>query len=316
MNREDEEKIYDEPGLFEHLAQDDTKVAGTPSLASRIIRERPVSIASSHGVNKTPQRANSVRGSSPLTERRAPPPTPRHASFSDLIDQDNSTTAAPTIMPRKKAPAPTVPSPYNQTPSIPQDIKTHRRMVSETHPIVQHRTHRRQASDTVTHPPTAEELNNSSTSMMKRNPSYMKALKDDNLGNEGGEEKGGRRVGDKDRPFEGTPPPLPSKHKEKIMEANGCVSGTEQPPPIVARMRSPQPGRPDPKPKPSIKRKQRKRALAQFDCAADHADELSFLEGETVIVVQKLDDDWWFGHIEGDESRAGVFPRIYVEEID
>ena len=36
-----------------------------------------------------------------------------------------------------------------------------------------------------------------------------------------------------------------------------------------------------------------RRAKALYDCDADHEDELSFVEGEIIIMVREADPDWW-----------------------
>jgi hypothetical protein len=36
-----------------------------------------------------------------------------------------------------------------------------------------------------------------------------------------------------------------------------------------------------------------KRVQAVFDCAADNDDELSFSEGEIIVVSAEADPDWW-----------------------
>ena len=45
-----------------------------------------------------------------------------------------------------------------------------------------------------------------------------------------------------------------------------------------------------------------RRAKALYDCDADHEDELSFVEGEIIIMVREADPDWWVS-----ESFYGVF---------
>ena len=57
------------------------------------------------------------------------------------------------------------------------------------------------------------------------------------------------------------------------------------------------------------------RVEALYDCDADHDDELSFSEGETIIVTVELDADWWNGYVEGMPSRCGVFPVLYVKKL-
>lgn len=38
-----------------------------------------------------------------------------------------------------------------------------------------------------------------------------------------------------------------------------------------------------------------RRAQALYDCQADHHDELSFTEGQVLVVVGQEDSDWWVG---------------------
>ena len=57
------------------------------------------------------------------------------------------------------------------------------------------------------------------------------------------------------------------------------------------------------------------RVAALYDCDADHDDELSFKEGEAIIVTSHLDEDWWIGYVEGNPNRHGVFPVLYVEVL-
>lgn len=84
-----------------------------------------------------------------------------------------------------------------------------------------------------------------------------------------------------------------------------------------------------------------------YDCQADNDDELTFVEGEVIIVTGEEDQEWWvsprrsfprdhlaesytaaprprfcpltyvifcfqIGHIEGDPERKGVFPMSFV----
>eukprot|EP00111_Clytia_hemisphaerica_P005677 TCONS_00016475-protein len=70
----------------------------------------------------------------------------------------------------------------------------------------------------------------------------------------------------------------------------------------------------------SISRKEPKtkfrRAKALYDCEADHSDELTFVEGEIIIMKGEADPDWWFGEIEGDPTRRGVFPISFVHVLN
>uniref|UniRef100_A0A674D2D0 ArfGAP with SH3 domain, ankyrin repeat and PH domain 2 n=1 Tax=Salmo trutta TaxID=8032 RepID=A0A674D2D0_SALTR len=75
-----------------------------------------------------------------------------------------------------------------------------------------------------------------------------------------------------------------------------------QPPPVPAHPS------PVPKQKP-------KRVKAIYNCSADNLDELTFTEGEVIVVDGEEDPEWWFGHMEGEPTRRGVFPVKFVHFI-
>ncbi|CAM4549495.1 arf-GAP with SH3 domain, ANK repeat and PH domain-containing protein 1-like [Lepidochelys kempii] len=54
------------------------------------------------------------------------------------------------------------------------------------------------------------------------------------------------------------------------------------------------------------------RVRALFDCQADREDELTFHVGETIIVDEEEDYNWWSGWVEGQPHRKGVFPASFV----
>uniref|UniRef100_A0A8C3AGR8 ArfGAP with SH3 domain, ankyrin repeat and PH domain 2a n=1 Tax=Cyclopterus lumpus TaxID=8103 RepID=A0A8C3AGR8_CYCLU len=58
-----------------------------------------------------------------------------------------------------------------------------------------------------------------------------------------------------------------------------------------------------------------KRVKAIYNCAADNPDELTFSEGEVIVVDGEEDQEWWLGHIEGDPIRRGAFPVTFVHFI-
>lgn len=62
-------------------------------------------------------------------------------------------------------------------------------------------------------------------------------------------------------------------------------------------------------------RPQRRRVKAVYDCPADDDDELSFSRGDIIFVVEEIDDQWWFGVIEGDANRKGIFPKNFVKAL-
>ncbi|XP_039191749.1 arf-GAP with SH3 domain, ANK repeat and PH domain-containing protein 1 isoform X11 [Crotalus tigris] len=55
-----------------------------------------------------------------------------------------------------------------------------------------------------------------------------------------------------------------------------------------------------------------RRVKTIYDCQADNDDELTFVEGEIIIVTGEEDQEWWIGHIEGKPERRGVFPVSFV----
>ena len=62
------------------------------------------------------------------------------------------------------------------------------------------------------------------------------------------------------------------------------------------------------------------RANALFDYSDPAPTSLNFAEGETLAITsESVEDDpqgeWYYGHVVGDESRAGEFPRNFVERI-
>uniref|UniRef100_A0A3B4TT38 ArfGAP with SH3 domain, ankyrin repeat and PH domain 1a n=1 Tax=Seriola dumerili TaxID=41447 RepID=A0A3B4TT38_SERDU len=55
-----------------------------------------------------------------------------------------------------------------------------------------------------------------------------------------------------------------------------------------------------------------RRVKTIYDCQADNDDELTFTEGEVLIVTGEEDQEWWIGHVEGHPERKGVFPMSFV----
>uniref|UniRef100_A0A3B4V409 ArfGAP with SH3 domain, ankyrin repeat and PH domain 2a n=1 Tax=Seriola dumerili TaxID=41447 RepID=A0A3B4V409_SERDU len=65
-----------------------------------------------------------------------------------------------------------------------------------------------------------------------------------------------------------------------------------------------------------VSQKQRpKRVKAIYNCVADNPDELTFSEGEVIVVDGEEDQEWWLGHIDGDPMRRGAFPVTFVHFI-
>uniref|UniRef100_A0A674PQZ5 ArfGAP with SH3 domain, ankyrin repeat and PH domain 1 n=1 Tax=Takifugu rubripes TaxID=31033 RepID=A0A674PQZ5_TAKRU len=63
---------------------------------------------------------------------------------------------------------------------------------------------------------------------------------------------------------------------------------------------------------PGLGKTKARRVKTIYDCQADNDDELTFVEGEVIIVTGEEDQEWWIGHIEGDPDRKGVFPMSFV----
>ncbi|XP_022242958.1 arfGAP with SH3 domain, ANK repeat and PH domain-containing protein-like [Limulus polyphemus] len=59
------------------------------------------------------------------------------------------------------------------------------------------------------------------------------------------------------------------------------------------------------------------RCKALYDCEADREDELSFSEGEIIVIISETTDDeeWMEGMIEGEPQRRGVFPASFVHML-
>nr|XP_023695117.1 arf-GAP with SH3 domain, ANK repeat and PH domain-containing protein 2 isoform X1 [Paramormyrops kingsleyae] len=96
----------------------------------------------------------------------------------------------------------------------------------------------------------------------------------------------------------------PTPAEKPAKEVPGCLANSLglAPPP------APMPRRTYPKQKP-------KRVKAIYNCVADNPDELTFSEGEVIVVDGEEDQEWWLGHIEGEPMRRGAFPVTFVQFI-
>ncbi|XP_043944936.1 arf-GAP with SH3 domain, ANK repeat and PH domain-containing protein 2-like [Protopterus annectens] len=75
-------------------------------------------------------------------------------------------------------------------------------------------------------------------------------------------------------------------------------------------------GNPLPLPrKMSMSRPKLKRVKAIYDCTADRPDELTFKEGQVIVVTGEEDQDWWKGYIEYQPGKEGVFPVSFVHVL-
>ncbi|CAB1437564.1 unnamed protein product [Pleuronectes platessa] len=128
-------------------------------------------------------------------------------------------------------------------------------------------------------------------------------------------------------------PPVPS-HKpskspgprspEPPRSPPGSVKEPPQRPPVRTRSvvkpgsqsRSPQsPGPPTPQPRTAFSKQKLQRVKAIYNCSADNPDELTFSEGEVIVVEGEEDSEWLIGHVEGEPSRRGAFPVTFVHFI-
>uniref|UniRef100_A0A3B3HP24 ArfGAP with SH3 domain, ankyrin repeat and PH domain 2a n=1 Tax=Oryzias latipes TaxID=8090 RepID=A0A3B3HP24_ORYLA len=64
-----------------------------------------------------------------------------------------------------------------------------------------------------------------------------------------------------------------------------------------------------------LQKQKPKRVKAIYNCVADNPDELTFSEGEVIVVDGEEDQEWWLGHIEGDPLRRGAFPVSFIHFI-
>eukprot|EP01130_Rhizamoeba_saxonica_P008753 TRINITY_DN353_c0_g1_i4.p1 TRINITY_DN353_c0_g1~~TRINITY_DN353_c0_g1_i4.p1 ORF type:complete len:163 (+),score=43.60 TRINITY_DN353_c0_g1_i4:343-831(+) len=53
-------------------------------------------------------------------------------------------------------------------------------------------------------------------------------------------------------------------------------------------------------------------ATALYDYTGSRADEIQFRKGETVMVLGKMDHQWWEGYVESRPRLIGLFPAQYV----
>ncbi len=102
-------------------------------------------------------------------------------------------------------------------------------------------------------------------------------------------------------PFESSPAAPPSPHSRTSSE--------------VARAR-PQPAPPAPPVGTSAAASALRTAAVITEFAAEAKGDLDLRVGEVVVLTKApADKQWWKGYIEGDKSRKGVFPCMFVKEI-
>ncbi|XP_077912072.1 arf-GAP with SH3 domain, ANK repeat and PH domain-containing protein 2 isoform X3 [Halichoerus grypus] len=115
------------------------------------------------------------------------------------------------------------------------------------------------------------------------------------------------------RPAPGADKSTPLMNKGQPRGPGVDLSGTEALGPL-SNTAVLQPPAPMPRKSQTTKLKP-KRVKALYNCVADNPDELTFSEGDVIIVDGEEDQEWWIGHIDGDPSRKGAFPVSFVHFI-
>ncbi|KAL6946321.1 hypothetical protein ACO0RG_000467 [Hanseniaspora osmophila] len=98
------------------------------------------------------------------------------------------------------------------------------------------------------------------------------------------------------------------EEEEKEAPAPSLPPRHESPEPQLPPRRAAQPP-PPPPPKKSAK----PQAIAEYDYEADEDNELTFKEGDKIINIEFVDDDWWLGELES--GARGLFPSNYVNQV-
>ncbi|KAG7192339.1 uncharacterized protein KQ657_001737 [Scheffersomyces spartinae] len=52
-------------------------------------------------------------------------------------------------------------------------------------------------------------------------------------------------------------------------------------------------------------------AIAEYDCEADESNEISFKEGDLIVDIEQIDEEWWKGK-HSKTGNVGLFPSSYV----
>ncbi|XP_030643276.1 arf-GAP with SH3 domain, ANK repeat and PH domain-containing protein 2a [Chanos chanos] len=109
-----------------------------------------------------------------------------------------------------------------------------------------------------------------------------------------------------DKNFNKGPPVQTGSVERPAKEVPGC------PPNAIGQSL---PSAPAPTPRKAYPKQRPKRVKAIYNCVADNPDELTFTEGEVIVVDGEEDQEWWLGHIEGEPMRRGAFPVTFVHFI-
>ncbi|XP_061777712.1 arf-GAP with SH3 domain, ANK repeat and PH domain-containing protein 1 isoform X2 [Nerophis ophidion] len=112
------------------------------------------------------------------------------------------------------------------------------------------------------------------------------------------------------------PPPPPQPHPQDSPSPNQPAITAPSPQQTTEDTNGTPPGTSEtPVPLPrkiNAGKSKARRVKTIYDCQADNDDELTFVEGEVIIVTGEEDQEWWIGHVEGEPDRKGVFPMSFV----
>ncbi|XP_076123644.1 arf-GAP with SH3 domain, ANK repeat and PH domain-containing protein 1 [Alosa pseudoharengus] len=102
------------------------------------------------------------------------------------------------------------------------------------------------------------------------------------------------------------PPLSPTTPRSFSLESNGSSSSSSS---------CHHGNTPHPLPRRALMKPKLRRVKAIYDCVADHHDELTFHEGEVLVVLAEEDADWWHGYVEGQPNKRGLFPASFVSTL-
>ncbi|SCU77633.1 LANO_0A00870g1_1 [Lachancea nothofagi CBS 11611] len=103
------------------------------------------------------------------------------------------------------------------------------------------------------------------------------------------------------------PPPPPRRN----------VPATTTPTP-VEETKQPEPEEPEAPAKPAVQDENEEElpsAIAEYDNEAEEHNELGFKEGDKIVNIVFVDDDWWLGELEN-TGEKGLFPSNYVQLLE
>eukprot|EP00090_Calanus_glacialis_P033504 TRINITY_DN5567_c0_g1_i2.p1 TRINITY_DN5567_c0_g1~~TRINITY_DN5567_c0_g1_i2.p1 ORF type:complete len:1002 (-),score=143.51 TRINITY_DN5567_c0_g1_i2:841-3846(-) len=254
----------------------------------------------SHGSSSDWSRSNtSDSGDSPGSYRNSvmPPPPPPQSKKPSIFSGSNLATHIVGSLKKGKSLTPIPPTTYNTLPS--------------SHTL----SHARTNSDGMISP----SPNLSLPPAHKRSPSSDSG----NAGSRSNTPVSYHMVSGKHltSPKNKGPPPLKSFHEEpspKMRMING--QSTESLESLSDELASNSGGNhqnPDPSTRRRPEYHRYKRCRALYDCEADNEDELSFEEGDIIIIISEEteDDNWMEGILETNPDNRGLFPASFVHML-